>query len=38
MKRYKPNQRASKRKFTKVAMNVHPKNNVPMPMRGGYRI
>lgn len=38
MKRTRPNQRKSKRAFTKAAVRVHPKNVAPPPMRGGYRI
>lgn len=37
-KRFKPNQRKSKRDFTRDALKVHPKNTAPSPMRGGYRI
>lgn len=38
MKRFKPNQRKARKKFTATAIKTHPKNNVPPPMRGGYRI
>lgn len=38
MKRIRPNQRKSKRVFTKTAVKTHPKNVAPTPMRGGYRI
>lgn len=38
MKRYKPNQKKAARKFVRTALKTHPKNNVPPPMRGGYRI
>ena len=38
MKRYKPNQKVAKRKFTKTALAVNRKNVAPPPMRGGYRI
>lgn len=37
-KRYKPNQRKMKRKFTATALKTHPKNVAPSPMRGGFRI
>lgn len=37
-KRFKPNQRKMKRKFTANALKTHPKNVAPTPMRGGYRI
>jgi hypothetical protein len=30
--------KASKRTFTKGAMNVHPKNTNPIPQRGGLRL
>lgn len=36
-KRYKPNQKASRRDFTRSALSVHPKNIV-MPKRGGIRL
>lgn len=37
-KRYKPNQRRSKKQFTRDALKTHPKNVAPPPMRGGFRI
>lgn len=37
-KRYKPNQARAKRKFAATANKSHIKNNVPAPMRGGYRL
>lgn len=37
-KRYRPNQRKFRRKFTATALKTHPKNVAPPPMRGGYRI
>lgn len=37
-KRYKPNQRNAKKKFTALAMKTANKNVAPSPMRGGYRI
>lgn len=30
--------KASKRTFTKGALNVHPKNTQPIPQRGGLRL
>lgn len=38
MKRTRPNQRKSKRSFTRSALATHKKNVAPPPMRGGYRI
>lgn len=37
-KRRVPNQRKSKRAFTRAALKTHKKNVAPPPMRGGYRI
>lgn len=37
-KRFKPNQRKMRKKFTATALKTHPKNVAPTPMRGGYRI
>lgn len=37
-KRYKPRQAKAKRRFAATANNHHPKNSVPAPMRGGYRL
>ena len=37
-KRFKPNQRKMRKKFTSLALKTHPKNLAPSPMRGGYRI
>lgn len=38
MKRRKPNQKRAKAVFKATANNHHPKNAVPTPMRGGYRL
>lgn len=37
-KRFRPNQRKVRRKFTATALKMHPKNVAPPAMRGGYRI
>lgn len=38
MRRKKLNRPTSKRLFRQGAARVHPKNNAPAPMRGGYRL
>lgn len=38
MKRFTPNQKAARKKFTATALKSHPRNSVVKPMRGGYRI
>lgn len=37
MKRFKMTKKTSNRKFRR-AIGTHPKNNRPIPMRGGFRM
>lgn len=37
-KRQKMGKQHSRKVFTKTAKHVHPKNAMPNPMRGGYRL
>lgn len=37
-KRWKPNQKAVKKKFSRTASKTHKKNIAPAPMRGGIRL
>lgn len=36
--RKRMSKRSSRKSFRRGARRVHPRNNMPMPMRGGYRI
>lgn len=38
MMRYKPNQRRSKKRFSRTAMRTHKRNIPSRPMRGGIRL
>lgn len=38
MRRHRMSKGASRRSFTKGAVNVHPKNNIMNPERGGWRL
>lgn len=37
-KRFRPNQRRTKKNFTRTARKTHKKNVVAGPMRGGIRL